>query len=55
MVFVSNPLLELEHELAISKRVSGHAPAQSLKHERSPSGVVSKLAVFTLEIPIESA
>ena len=29
----SNPLLELEHELAISKRVSGHAPAQSLKHE----------------------
>ena len=33
MVFVSNPLLELEHELAISKRVSGHAPAQSLKHE----------------------
>ena len=33
MVFVSKSLLELEHELAISKRVSGHAPAQSLKHE----------------------
>ena len=55
IVFVSNPLLELEHELAIPKRVSGHTPAQSLKHESQSLWSSLEAGRVHLGNPIESA